>query len=36
MIALSGNSGRADRPELHFELRDGRSPVDPLTRLPQR
>ncbi|MET0245167.1 MAG: M23 family metallopeptidase [Sphingomonas sp.] len=36
MIALSGNSGRADRPELHFELRDGRSPVDPLTRLPHR
>lgn len=36
MIALSGNSGRADQPELHFELRDGRSPVDPLTRLPRR
>jgi len=33
-IALSGASGRADRPELHFELRRGRTAVDPLTRLP--
>lgn len=36
MIALSGNSGFADRPELHFELRQGRMPVDPLARLPAR
>lgn len=36
MIALSGNSGFADRPELHFEMRQGRTPVDPLTRLPAR
>ncbi|WP_404339458.1 peptidoglycan DD-metalloendopeptidase family protein [Sphingomonas sp. MMS12-HWE2-04] len=36
MIALSGNSGFADRPELHFELRQGRTPVDPLARLPAR
>lgn len=35
-IALSGNSGMADRPALHFELRQGRTPVDPLTRLPAR
>lgn len=35
-IALSGDSGFADRPELHFELRKGRTPVDPLTRLPRR
>lgn len=36
MIALSGNSGYADRPELHFELRQGRTPVDPVPRLPAR
>jgi lipoprotein NlpD len=36
MIALSGNSGFADRPELHFEIRQGRTPIDPLTRLPAR
>ncbi|WP_033920039.1 M23 family metallopeptidase [Sphingomonas sp. 37zxx] len=35
-IALSGDSGAANRPELHFELRQGRTPVDPLTRLPAR
>ncbi|UZK66554.1 M23 family metallopeptidase [Sphingomonas sp. M1-B02] len=34
MIALSGNSGFADRPSLHFEIRQGRTPVDPLARLP--
>lgn len=36
MIALSGNSGRADRPEVHFEIRQGRTPVDPLPQLPPR
>jgi lipoprotein NlpD len=36
MIALSGNSGFADRPELHFEIRQGRTPVDPLSKLPAR
>lgn len=36
MIALSGNSGFSDRPELHFELRQGRTPVDPVPRLPAR
>ncbi|GAA0729073.1 M23 family metallopeptidase [Sphingomonas japonica] len=35
-IALSGDSGSAERPELHFEIRQGRTPVDPLTRLPPR
>lgn len=38
-IALSGDTGFADRPEVHFELRQGRTPVDPLsqlTKLPSR
>lgn len=35
-IALSGASGFADRPQLHFEIRQGRRPLDPLTRLPPR
>ncbi len=38
-IALSGDTGFADRPELHFELRKGRTPVDPLSemsKLPSR
>jgi murein DD-endopeptidase MepM/ murein hydrolase activator NlpD len=35
-IALSGDTGSADRPELHFELRKGRTPVDPATELPAR
>ena len=35
MIALSGNSG-TNRAQLHFELRQGRTPVDPLPRLPSR
>jgi murein DD-endopeptidase MepM/ murein hydrolase activator NlpD len=35
-IALSGDSGFADRPEVHFELRKGRTPVDPTTQLPGR
>ena len=34
-IALSGDTGFADRPELHFELRRGRTPVDPLGQLPR-
>jgi murein DD-endopeptidase MepM/ murein hydrolase activator NlpD len=35
-IALSGETGYANQPELHFELRQGRTPVDPLSRLPVR
>lgn len=35
-IALSGDSGYADRPELHFEIRKGRVAVDPLGQLPRR
>ena len=34
-IALSGDTGFADRPEAHFELRKGRTPVDPLAQLPR-
>ena len=34
-IALSGDSGFADQPEVHFELRKGRTPVDPTTELPR-
>lgn len=34
-IALSGDTGFADRPEVHFELRKGRTPVDPLGQLPR-
>ncbi|TPG14334.1 M23 family metallopeptidase [Sphingomonas oligophenolica] len=33
-IALSGDTGFADQPEVHFELRKGRTPVDPTTELP--
>lgn len=33
-VALSGDSGNADRPELHFEMRKGRTPVDPQRELP--
>jgi lipoprotein NlpD len=35
-LALSGDSGFADRPELHFELRKGRTPVDPTTQMARR
>lgn len=34
-IALSGETGDAERPELHFELRKGRTPVDPESELPE-
>jgi murein DD-endopeptidase MepM/ murein hydrolase activator NlpD len=35
-IASSGDTGSVDRPELHFEMRKGRTPVDPLGQLPSR
>ena len=35
-IADAGASGAADEPALHFEIRRGVQPVDPLDRLPQR
>ncbi|WP_274424124.1 peptidoglycan DD-metalloendopeptidase family protein [Chelativorans sp. YIM 93263] len=34
-IALSGMSGNTDRPKLHFEVREGTSPVDPMAYLQQ-
>lgn len=36
VIAMSGATGFADRPQLHFELRRGRTPVDPVSQLPRR
>ncbi len=35
-IALSGATGFAERPAVHFELRRGRLPIDPQRLLPQR
>ncbi|WP_188055364.1 peptidoglycan DD-metalloendopeptidase family protein [Sphingosinithalassobacter sp. CS137] len=35
-IALSGDTGFVDQPQLHFEMRRSRAPVDPLERLPER
>ncbi|MFZ3485619.1 peptidoglycan DD-metalloendopeptidase family protein [Sphingomonas sp. 3-13AW] len=35
-IARSGDTGYAARPQLHFEIRQGRAPVDPLSKLPSR
>ncbi len=34
-IALSGDTGFADQPEVHFELRKGRTPIDPISELPR-
>jgi len=34
-LALSGATGYAPRPQLHFELRRGRLPVDPVAQLPR-
>lgn len=34
-IAESGDTGFAERPQLHFEMRQGRAPVDPLSKLPR-
>ncbi|WP_176590407.1 peptidoglycan DD-metalloendopeptidase family protein [Sphingobium sp. EM0848] len=36
IIGLSGDSGYASRPKLHFELRKNRVPVDPTQQLPAR
>jgi lipoprotein NlpD len=33
-IAYVGKSGRASAPHLHFEIRRGKTPVDPLAYLP--
>ncbi len=34
-VALSGNTGISSGPHLHFELRNGEFPVDPMSFLPQ-
>lgn len=36
IIGYTGSTGQADRPQLHFELRKGRDPVDPAKQLPPR
>lgn len=36
VVALSGNSGNVDKPQLHFEIRRNAQAVDPLRVLPQR
>jgi lipoprotein NlpD len=36
VIAHAGESGSVDRPQLHFEIRQGRKPVDPAQYLPAR
>ncbi len=36
IIAKVGQTGEVDRPQLHFQLRRGRRPVDPLAHLPPR
>jgi murein DD-endopeptidase MepM/ murein hydrolase activator NlpD len=35
VIAKSGKTGAVDAPQLHFELRRGATPVNPLSQLPQ-
>ncbi len=35
-IAKAGASGSADQPQVHFEIRDGRKPVNPVELLPSQ
>lgn len=34
-LALSGETGATERPAVHFELRRGRTPIDPQSQLPR-
>ncbi len=36
VVALAGATGSVNQPQVHFELRKGNKPVDPLKHLPQR
>ena len=36
IIAKAGETGSVDEPQLHFEIRQGRKPINPLTLLPAR
>lgn len=36
IIARAGETGSATQPQLHFEIRNKRSPVDPIQHLPKR
>ncbi|MCA3254568.1 MAG: LysM peptidoglycan-binding domain-containing M23 family metallopeptidase [Alphaproteobacteria bacterium] len=36
IVARAGATGSVDEPQLHFEIRRGRNPVNPLTMLPPR
>lgn len=36
IVARAGATGSVDEPQLHFEIRRGRTPVNPLTMLPPR
>jgi len=36
IVARAGATGSVDEPQLHFEIRRGRTPVDPLKHLPAR
>jgi len=35
-IARVGSTGHVDSPQLHFEIRQGAKPVNPLSYLPKR
>ena len=35
-VARAGSTGTASEPQLHFEIREGRRPVNPLDKLPAR